>query len=128
MPVQFLSEEWTTELQQRLNESEPFRKAASGKDATIQNVIHTPPEGEKRYWLRISDGSVELSAGDVERADVTIEQDYDTAAALARSELNPVSAYMTGKIRINGSMMLLMQLQGTLTEFARAMQEMDVDY
>jgi putative sterol carrier protein len=114
-------------LQQRLNESEPFRKAASGKDATIQNVILTP-EGEKRYWLRISDGSVELSAGDAERADATIEQDYDTAAALARSELNPVSAYMTGKIRINGSMMLLMQLQGTLTEFARVMQEMDVDY
>jgi putative sterol carrier protein len=127
VPVQFLSDEWTTELQQRLNESESFRMAASGKDATIQNVILTP-EGEKRYWLRISDGSVELSAGDAERADATIEQDYDTAAALARSELNPVSAYMTGKIRINGSMMLLMQLQGTLTEFARVMQEMDVDY
>lgn len=127
MPVQFLSDEWTTELQQRLNESESFRMAASGKDATIQNVILTP-EGEKRYWLRISDGSVELSAGDAERADATIEQDYDTAVALARSELNPVSAYMNGKIRINGSMMLLIQLQGTLTEFARVMQEMDVDY
>jgi hypothetical protein len=35
---------------------------------------------------------------------------------------------MTGKIRINGSMMLLMQLQGALTEFARVMQDMDVDY
>jgi putative sterol carrier protein len=35
---------------------------------------------------------------------------------------------MTGKIRINGSMMLLMQLQGALTELAREMQELDVEY
>ena len=127
MPVRFLSDEWTTELELRLNESEAFRKAAAGRDATIQNVIRTP-EGEKRYWLRIAGGAVELSAGDAPIADATIEQNYETAAALARSELNPVSAYMTGKIRINGSMMLLMQLQGALTEFARVMQEMDVDY
>jgi putative sterol carrier protein len=127
VPVQFLSDEWTAEVQRRLNESEAFQKAAAGKDATIQNVIRTP-DGEKRYWLRISGGVVELNAGDADQADATIEQDYTTAAALARNELNPVSAYMTGKIRINGSMMLLMQLQGALTEFARVMQDMDVDY
>ena len=127
MPVQFLSDEWTTELEQRLNESEVFAKASASANATIQNVIATP-EGQKRYWLRFSGGKVELGSGDADKADATIEQDYETAAALARSELNPVSAFMTGKIRINGSMTLLMQLQGALTEFARVMQDMDVDY
>jgi putative sterol carrier protein len=71
---------------------------------------------------------VDLEAGDADRPDATIEQDYDTAVALAKSELNPVSAFMTGKIRINGSMMLLMQLQGALSELAKEMQEIDVDY
>jgi putative sterol carrier protein len=127
VPVQFLSDEWTAEVERRLNESDAFRKAAGSANATIQNVIRTP-EGAKRYWLRISNGAVELQPGDADQADATIEQDYETAAALARSELNPVSAFMTGKIRINGSMMLLMQLQGALTEFARVMQEIDVDY
>ena len=42
MPVQFLSDEWTVELKQRLNESESFRKASAGADATVQNVIATP--------------------------------------------------------------------------------------
>ena len=65
---------------------------------------------------------------DAEKADATIEQDYATAVALAKSELNPVSSFMTGKIRINGSMMLLMQLQGALSELAKEMQEIDVDY
>ncbi|HSJ51004.1 MAG TPA: SCP2 sterol-binding domain-containing protein [Actinomycetota bacterium] len=127
MPVQFLSDEWTVELKQRLNDSDAFRAAAGSTNATIQNVI-AAPDGQKRYWIKIADGAVDLGAGDAQQPDATIEQDYDTAAALARSELNPVTAFMTGKIRINGSMMLLMQLQGALTELAREMQEMDVDY
>jgi putative sterol carrier protein len=127
VPVPFLSDEWTAELKRRLNESEAFRASAAGANATIQNVIATP-DGPKRYWIKIAAGEVDLGAGDAAQADATIEQDYETAAALARSELNPVSAFMTGKIRINGSMMLLMQLQGALSELARVMQDMDVDY
>jgi putative sterol carrier protein len=127
MPVQFLSPEWTEELEKRLNASDEFRAAAAAANVTIQNVIDTP-DGAKRYWMRFEAGSVKLEAGDAEKADATIEQDYDTAVALAKSELNPVSAFMTGKIRINGSMMLLMQLQGALSELAKEMQEIDVDY
>jgi putative sterol carrier protein len=127
MPVQFLSPEWTEELEKRLNASDEFRAAAAAANVTIQNVIATP-DGAKRYWMRFEAGSVKLEAGDAEKADATIEQDYDTAVALAKSELNPVSAFMTGKIRINGSMMLLMQLQGALSELAKEMQEIDVDY
>jgi putative sterol carrier protein len=127
VPVQFLSPEWTEELEQRLNASDAFRAAAAKANVTIQNVINTG-EGPKRYWMRFEDGTVDLEAGDADKPDATIEQDYDTAVALARSELNPVSAFMSGKIRINGSMMLLMQLQGALSELAKEMQEIDVDY
>lgn len=127
MPVQFLSDEWTAELKERLNASQGFRDAAGGSEATIQNVVNTT-DGLKRYWIRIERGSVDLGPGDAPQADATIEQEYETAAALARSELNPVSAFMTGKLRINGSMMLLMQLQDALSELAKVMQEMDVDY
>lgn len=127
MPVQFLSDEWTIELKERLNASREFKEAAGGSRATIQNVINTS-DGQKRYWIRIEDGAVDLGGGDAEHPDATIEQEYETAAALARSELNAVGAFMTGKLRINGSMMLLMQLQGALSELAKVMQEMDVDY
>lgn len=127
MPVEFLSQEWADELEQRLNEDAAFRQASASAQATIQNVINTT-DGPKRYWMRIEAGSVEMGAGDAENADATIEQDYETAVALAKSELNAVTAFMTGKIRINGSMMLLMQLQGALSELAKVMQEIDVDY
>ncbi len=127
MPVQFLSEEWTAELERRLNANEAFATAAAGTNVTIQNVISTP-DGVKRYWMRFEAGAVTMGPGDAANPEATIEQDYETAVALARSELNPVTAFMTGKIRINGSMMLLMQLQGALSELAREMQEIDVEY
>jgi putative sterol carrier protein len=127
MPVRFLSPDWTQELEKRLNASDAFRAAAASADVTIQNVINTS-DGPKRYWMKFEGGTVDLEAGDADKPDATIEQDYDTAVALAKSELNPVTAFMTGKIRINGSMMLLMQLQGALSELAKEMQEIDVDY
>ncbi|HEY7659649.1 MAG TPA: SCP2 sterol-binding domain-containing protein [Actinomycetota bacterium] len=127
MPVRFLSQEWTSELEQRLNANEAFRKATGNVNVTIQNVIATEA-GPARYWMKFESGTASLGEGDAEQADATIEQDYETAVALAKSELNPVTAFMTGKIRINGSMMLLMQLQGALSEIGKEMQEIDVDY
>ncbi len=127
MPIEFLSEEWTAELKDRLNASESFRKGAGSARAKLQQVI-TSPDGEKRYWIKIEEGGVDMGPGDIEAPDATIVQDYETAVALARSELNAVTAFMTGKLRIDGSMMLLMQLQGAFSELPKVMREMDVDY
>jgi putative sterol carrier protein len=128
VPVQFLSDEWVEELKQRLNASETFRKNAGNASAKLQQVITGGPEGERRYWIRIDDGQIDMGPGDIEQPDATITQDYDTAAAMARSEVSPVSAFMTGKLKVNGSMMLLMQLQGAIAELPKAMDEMDIDY
>lgn len=128
MPIKFLSDEWLEEVKQGLNESEGFRKGAGTATAKLQQVVTGTPDGERRYWIVIEDGQVDIGPGDLEQPDVTITQDYDTAAAMARSEVNPVSAFMTGKLKINGSMMLLMQLQGAIGELPKVMEEIDVDY
>ena len=128
MPVQFLSDEWIEELKTRLNASESFRKSAGTAKATLQQVVSGGPEGERRYWIKIEDSQIDMGPGDAPNPDVTIAQDYETAGQMARSEINPVSAFMTGRLKINGSMMLLMQLQGAIGELPKAMDEMDVDY
>jgi putative sterol carrier protein len=127
MPIRFLSDEWVAEVKERLNRSDAFRAGAADTTATLQQVIASP-EGERRYWIRVADGTIDMGSGGVEQADATITQDYETAAALARGELNPVAAFMSGKLRINGSMTLLLQLQGALAELPRVMSEMDVEY
>jgi len=128
VPVQFLSDEWVEELKTRLNASESFAKNAGSAKATLQQVVTGGPQGERRYWIKIEDGTIDMAPGDAPQPDATITQDYETAAQMARSEINPVSAFMTGRLKINGSMMLLMQLQGAIGELPKAMDEMDVDY
>jgi putative sterol carrier protein len=111
--VKFLSDEWADALKAELNQSDDFRQAAAGHTATIQQVI-TDAVGSTQYWIRIADGQIDLGVGDVEGEDATITQSYESAAALAKGELSPVTAFMTGKLRIAGNMGMILGLQGVV--------------
>jgi putative sterol carrier protein len=125
--VKFLSDGWAAALKQELNQSDAFRQAAAGQKATIQQVI-TGGDGDTHYWITIEDGRIDLGVGDVEGEDATITQSYDSAAALARGELSPVTAFMTGKLKIGGNMGMILGLQGALAQLPAAMAKIDVVY
>jgi putative sterol carrier protein len=125
--VKFLSTEWAEGLTSQLNASDAFRAAAAGHDATIQQVI-TGADGETHYWIRIVDETIDMGVGDADDPDATITQSYETAVGLARSEVSPVTAFMTGKIKVSGNMGLILSLQGVLSQIPPAMQALDVEY
>ena len=128
MAVKFLTDEWARAVQEALNSNESFRSQAGSHRAAIQNVV-TAPDGEKRYWFKLDGGEARVGIGEAEDpVDATITQDYDTAAALSRNEVSATAAYMTGKLRISGDLMKLMQLQGVLGQLPVALKDVDVDY
>ena len=127
MSVKFLSDGWAEALKLELNQSDAFRQAAAGQKATIQQVI-TGGDGDTHYWITIADGQIDLGVGDVEGEDATITQSYDSAAALAKGELSPITAFMTGKLKIGGNMGLILGLQGALAQLPAAMAKIDVEY
>ena len=125
--MEFLSAEWADALKERLNDNDAFRQAAANQHATIQQVI-TRDGGETRYWIRIDDGSIDLGVGDAVQPDATITQSYETAVALTKGELSPVTAFMSGKIKIAGNMGMLLGLQGALAQLPGSMSSLDVSY
>jgi putative sterol carrier protein len=126
--IEFLSDEWTQAVQEALNANEAFARAVTNVTASIQQVV-TSANGEKRYWFKLEGGKAALGTGDASGpVDATITQDYETAAQIMRSELNPVAAYMTGKLRVSGDLMKLMQLQGPLGQMPAAMKDLDIQY
>ena len=127
MAVRFLSQEWIDVLEAALNDDAAFREAAAGTTVALQQVI-TTSDGEVRYWTTLTDGVVAFGIGDVDAPDATIRQSYETAAGLARRETNPVMAFMTGKIRVDGDMGRLMAMQGILSKLADVMGTLDVEY
>jgi putative sterol carrier protein len=125
--VKFLSEEWAQALKTELNASDSFKEAATGKTATIQQVIGTG-DGEIHYWIGLADGAIDMGIGDADAPDATITENYEVAVALAKSELSPVTAFMTGKVKIAGNMGMLLGLQNVLSLLPGAMAAIDVDY
>jgi putative sterol carrier protein len=125
--LRFLSQEWADALTGTLNASEDFRRALAGQNATLQQVI-TTGDDDVRYWMRIVDGTLSMGIGEADNADATITESYDTAVALARRELSPVTGFMMGRIKVDGNMGMLLGLQGALGQLADAMSAMDVDY
>jgi putative sterol carrier protein len=95
--------------------------------AKIQQVVNGP-DGETKYWFKLEGGTVDLGLGDIENPDATITQDYETAAALSKNELTGTAAYMSGKLRVSGDLMKLMQLQGVLGQLPAALKDIDVEY
>ena len=118
MGVRFLSDEWAAAVQDALNSSDGFKAAIGTVSASVQQVV-TGADGEKKYWFTLDGGKASLGTGDIDgTADATITQDYDTAVALSKNELSATAAYMTGKLRVAGDLMKLMQLQGAMTQMA----------
>jgi putative sterol carrier protein len=125
--LRFLSPEWADALTSSVNGGDAFAQAAGTQRARIQQVI-TAADGQTRYWTTIEDGTIAMGMGDLDAPDATITQSYETAVGLAKSELSPVSAFMTGKVKVGGNMGLLLSLQGVLTQLPEAMQAIDVEY
>jgi putative sterol carrier protein len=126
--MRFLSEEWASAVMETVNAGDEFAKAAGSAAARIQQVITLDAGEPAHYWTIVSDGKIELGVGDVDNPDATITQSYDTAVALARREANPVTAFMMGKIKVDGNMGMLMGLAGALGKLADAMATLDVEY
>ncbi|MDQ3985778.1 MAG: SCP2 sterol-binding domain-containing protein [Actinomycetota bacterium] len=129
MTVKFLSEEWAKEMTNALNSSDEFKSAASSQQTKLQQVVNDAPEtGEAKYYFTLEEGNAQVGLGEITDADATITQNYETAVAINKQELNAQQAFMQGKLKISGNMMKLMQLQGVFNAMPKAVNHVEVEY
>jgi len=83
---------------------------AKSKDlnATIQFDLSGDNGGA--YWLRIADGKAESGAGQSESPRMTLKAKADDFVSILNGSLNPMQAFMTGKVKIVGDTGLAMKL------------------
>ena len=128
MSVQFLSEEWTTEVQALLNASEPFRQSVANASLALQFNVSDAPGGDISYYMKAEDGEAEVSLGELDEPDVTVGQSYDTAQAISKGDLNTQTAFMTGKLKVDGNLAKLMMHQNAIQQWQAATKDLDVEY
>jgi putative sterol carrier protein len=67
-------------------------------------------EGAGVWKVDVTDAGVEVTEGGGD-ADVTIRASEETFRAIAEGEQNPTTAFMTGKLKVDGDMSAAMKLQ-----------------
>ena len=81
---------------------------AGDVDCTVQFNISTP------MHVVIKNGACATKDGTSGTADVTITMEDDDLVSLMKGELNGMTAFMTGKLKIEGDMGVAMKLQSIL--------------
>jgi putative sterol carrier protein len=78
--------------------------AAAGTDCTINFNCSKPVN------VVIKNGSCTVHEGTAGNADLTITMEDDDLVALMKGELNGMTAFMTGKLQVDGDLMLAQRM------------------
>lgn len=82
--------------------------AAAGLNKTIQWNISGEDAG--KWAFKIQDQTCELITGGVDKADLTMSMADKDWIAITEGKLDPMNAFMTGKVKTTGDVMLAMRV------------------
>jgi putative sterol carrier protein len=83
--------------------------AAAGLNKTMQWNISGEEAG--KWAFKIANQTCELIEGGVEKPDLTMSMSDKDWIAITEGRLDPMSAFMTGKVKATGDLSLAMRIQ-----------------
>jgi putative sterol carrier protein len=122
--ARFLTQAWADEIVRAVNAND----VGADVTLTIQYVVTGAPDGETRYWTRFAGGRYEAAIGEAPDADITLTQDYETAAAMDRGELIAQAAFMQGKLKVTGNIGKLLKTQDAMNAAGEAIAAIETEY
>ena len=130
MSAIFPSQEWLKELESKLNSDEKYRGIA--KDWEGDLLFNIEPEGNLKEPLRFY---LDLWHGACRKVDYnpdtsvypkpafTLSASYNNITAVLTGKLTPMTAMMTMKLKVSGSMGYMLRNVPTVLDFVRVAQE-----
>ena len=109
--IRYLSLDWISALSEEVAASDHLRELAESHSIGVTQVVTNGPEGDVIYHLRVGDGEAAFGAGPADPEDVKMQQEWDTAVAVATGELNAQEAFIGGRILLFGDQQRLLDSQ-----------------
>ncbi|GBB86539.1 hypothetical protein RclHR1_12970002 [Rhizophagus clarus] len=109
------------QLKVNITDNEAKKKETIKKVNAIFEFNVKNKEGKEQIWTLDlkKDGTVQTGKGSA-KPDITINLADDTFVELASGKLNGQKAFMSGKLKIKGNMMLATKLDGVLATIPKA--------
>jgi putative sterol carrier protein len=87
-------------------------RASAAKLAGLEHTYRFEIDGEGVWSVRVHDGAVAVSEGGEDgRADATIRTSGEVFDRIVAGKQNAATAYMTGKVKVEGDLGAVMKLQ-----------------
>jgi putative sterol carrier protein len=109
--IRYLSLDWISALSDEVARSEQMREIAATHSIGVTQVVCDGPEGDVTYHLSVADGDATFGAGPADPEHVKMQQDWETAVAVATGELNAQEAFVSGRILLFGDQQKLLESQ-----------------
>ncbi len=100
-----------TTIQQVFEQMPTSFQAAKAGNVNASVQFNLTGEGGGTWAVKIADGKCGVVNGPVEAPTATVTAAASDYLALARGELNAMSAFMSGKIKITGDMGIMIKFQ-----------------
>lgn len=134
MAAIFPSEEWLQGLERRLNSDERYNGIAKNWEGDLLFLVE--PEGSLKERLTFY---LDLWHGQCRKIEYkpapesypnpafTLTASYKDITAILKGTLNPMTAMMTSKLRVKGSMGYMMRNVPTVLDFVRVAREVTTE-
>lgn len=129
MTAIFPSEDWLKGLESKLNSDERYAEIARNWEGDLLFFIE--PEGNLKerltFYLDLWHGTCRKVEYNPQPAShnptFTLTASYGNITAILAGKLNPMTAMMTSKLKVKGSMGYMMRNVPTVLDFVRVVQE-----
>jgi putative sterol carrier protein len=112
----FLSDKWTAEVR-RLHDEVVTQSTPPAQSVRMNLILTQSPLGDGTIDAHVDTSSGELivDTGHLDSPDLTVTVDYETAKAILVEDdaQAAMQAFMSGRIKIEGDMTLLLAMQNT---------------
>ncbi len=92
------------------NMDQNFDEEKAG-DLNLTIAFDLSGEGGGQWYATIADGQLDTGQGSVDNPSATLSMDADDFAAMSKGDLNPMMAFMSGKIKVDGDLNSVMKFQ-----------------
>lgn len=93
-------------IQQQLKEK--FNSEAA---MDVSEIFQFEVKDAENFYIKINNGECEVNNGSISTADITMALEEKTLESIVSGEIDGMQAFMAGKLKIQGNMLLAMRLQ-----------------